>query len=330
MKEWKKKIGRIFFVVLFAGICSSCASGNGGRRAPEGQQLVCLSLQKEHGGEKGEMQNALEEAFSPERQEKENEEYFFEEAKRQGIEAELAKDLFGGLLEDEVFQKGAMGLTGLLLDDIDGNGQTDMLVMVQDAKETPFYGSGGLWFYMNEDEPYCFAEEDCSYYGWFDAFWADVDDDGNIEIVFSAQGTGCGGVGDSYKAVFKYRDHTLERMELPSDFEEDYDCGLSVELIQEVAVDSYCAYCPYLDDQIPFCGRNSFAPPDTPQLQGGNVRGYWDLRPVEYEGRTVLQASEYLHGEGGTVHCVGVAKFLITWEKDGTPRVMKWWIEEEK
>lgn len=44
--------------------------------------------------------------------------------------------------------------------------------------------------------------------------------------------------------------------------------------------------------------------------------------------KKVLQASEYLHGEGGIVHDVAIAQFLITWEKDGTPKVVKWWIEE--
>mgnify|MGYP002508885917 CR=1 FL=1 len=328
MKEWKKKIGRMLFVLLGGGLCISCAPAKGTQQAREGQQLVCLSWQGENADEKAQMPNAEAEAFSLERQRKENETYFFEEAKRQNVEADLAKACFERLLEEEIFKKGAMALTGLRMDDIDGNGKTDMLVMVQDARETPFYGSGSLWFYMNEDEPYCFSEEECSYYGWFDAFWADIDNDGQIEIVFWAQGTGCGGAGDSYKAVFKYRNHKVERMELPSDFEEDYDCGLQVELIQETAVNSYCAYCPYLDDQISFCGENSFVPPDTPQLVGGNVRGYCDLRPAEYEGKTVLQASEYLHGEGGTVHYVGSAQFLITWEEDGTPTVVKWWIEE--
>lgn len=43
---------------------------------------------------------------------------------------------------------------------------------------------------------------------------------------------------------------------------------------------------------------------------------------------TMMQASEYLYGEGGIVHNVATAQFLITWEEDGTPKVLKWWIEE--
>lgn len=249
---------------------------------------------------------------------------------RQKIDRQDGEKCLQILLDDDVFQGGEKKLTGLRIDDIDRNGRIDMLAMVLDAEETPFYGSGSLWFYMNEDEPYCFEEEDCSYYGWFDAFWADVDNDENIEIVFSAQGTGCGAVGDSYKAVFKYKDHDIERLVLPSDFEEDYDQGLWVDLIQEPEPDSYSAYCPYFDEQIYFHSENieGWDPPGESRITGGNVRGFYDLCVAEYEGKRVLQASEYLHGEGGIVHGVADAKFLITWEEDGTPKVIKWWIEK--
>lgn len=271
-----------------------------------------------------------EEEFSPEKQEMKNRENFFEVVDAQGIDHNLSENLFQRLSEDEIFQNGAMKMTGLVIDDIDGNGQTDMLVMVLDAKEPAYYGSGGLWFYMNEDEPYCFDDEECSFYGWYDAFWVDIDNDENVEIIFSAQGTGCGAVGDSYKAVFKYKDHSIEKMALPSDLEESYDQGLRVELIQEPEVDKYSAYCPYFGERIFFQGEN-FTEGDIPYeacIAGGNVRGYYNLCEAEYDGKKVLQASEYLHGEGGIVHDVATAQFLITWEKDGAPKVVKWWIEE--
>lgn len=231
--------------------------------------------------------------FSPERQLKENKDFFWEEADRQKTGWQEGEKCLQILLDDDVFQGGRKKLTGLRIDDIDGNGQVDMLAMVLDAEETPFYGSGGLWFYMNEDEPYCFEEEDCSFYGWFDAFWADVDNDENIEIVFSAQGTGCGAVGDSYKAVFKYEDHAIVRIALPSDLPEDYDQGIRVEVIQEPEVDSYSAYCPYFDEQIFFHGENSMREDTLYEARsvGGNVRGVYDLRVAEYEGRK--QADHY-------------------------------------
>ena len=44
--------------------------------------------------------------------------------------------------------------------------------------------------------------------------------------------------------------------------------------------------------------------------------------------RDALVVSEYLCGEGGNVHCVGIARFLLLWEQDGSGRIEKWWIEE--
>lgn len=312
------KAGKILLLLLCMMLCTACASGQEEQRTREEQETQDLLPDgegdaKDHVPETGERKPEEEEPdievpdiqeaeFSSERQMQENEALFLEKAEAQKVETELAEELLGRLLTDGIFQDGDMALTGLRIDDIDGNGQVDMLVMVLEAKELPAYGAGGLWFYMNEDEPYCFEEEACSFCGWFDAFWADVDNDENIEIVFSAEGTGCGAVGDFYKAVFKYKGHVIERMELPSDLEEDYDCGLRVELVQE--------------------------PPDSLQIAGGNARGFYNLCAAEYEGKRVLQASEYLYGEGGIVHNVATAQFLITWEKDGTPKVFKWWIEE--
>ena len=83
-----------------------------------------------------------------------------------------------------------MALTGLRLDDIDGNGQMDMLVMVLDAKEEPFYGSGALWLYMNEDEPYCFRDEEYPFHFGFYLIPGDFDNDGNTEIAFESPGSG--------------------------------------------------------------------------------------------------------------------------------------------
>lgn len=337
MEKQMRKAGSIFLILLCMGLNFGCAPGSREENlqaeiqspSPEAEQEAVKENQVPEENEQ-EVDEQQEEEFSPERQLKENEDIFWEKVDRQKIDRQDGEKCLQILLDDDVFQSGEKKLTGLKINDIDRNGQVDMLAMVLDAEETPFYGSGGLWFYMNEDEPYCFEEEDCSFYGWFDTFWADVDNDENIEIVFSAQGTGCGAVGDSYKAVFKYKDHAIVRMALPSDFGEDYDQGLGVDLIQEPETDSYSAYCPYFDERIYFHSENieGWEPPSEARSVGGNIRGFYDLCVAEYEGQKVLQASEYLNGEGGIVHGVADAKFLITWEEDGTPQVIKWWIEK--
>ncbi|MCM1048346.1 MAG: hypothetical protein NC433_07970 [Clostridiales bacterium] len=255
-----------------------------------------------------------------------NRNLFYEKAESQNIDFTNADTYFQTLIDDNIFQDGSMALTGLIIEDMDGNGQEDMLITVANAEEIQWYGSGCLWIYMNDDEPYCFAEEDCSYHGYFNAFSADIDNDENTEIVFSAQGSGCGAVGDSYKAIFKYKDHHIERMELPSTLNVDYDRGLTVTVSQTSDENSYYAYCPYFDEMISFNALNSMEPSNSIHTVGGNVRGFFDLKCVEYEGKNALQASEYLNGEGGIVHCVATAQFLIVWDENGEPSVAKWWI----
>lgn len=261
-----------------------------------------------------------------------NKSLFYESANTQGIDSEETDAYFRTVMEDNIFEDGAMELTGLIIDDIDKNGQNDMLVMVLDAAEKPFYGSGCLWIYMNNDKPYRFDKEYYSYYGLsFDAFGADIDNDENIEIVSGTQGCGCGAVGDSYKAIFKYKNNGsggyIEEMELPSDLDEYYDSGLNIIVSQHPEKDCYSAYCPYTDEAIAFQSSNELEPPYSTHIVGGNVRGFFNLKCVEYEGRNALQASEYLNGENGIAHCVAVAQFLIVWDDNGMPNIAKWWIE---
>ena len=91
----------------------------------------------------------------------------------------------------------------------------------------------------------------------------------------------------------------------------------------------YAGGCAYLDEQISFSAQNTegWDLSAAAETVGGNARGYYNLRAAEYEGKNALLASEYLHGEGGTADCVGTAQFLITWREDGTPEVVKWWID---
>lgn len=257
-----------------------------------------------------------------------NELLFFEKAQKQGIARKEAEKYWEVLLADNIFQDGVMELTGLVIGDMDGNSQIDMLVMIVDHETKPFYGSGCVWIYMNEDAPYCFDEEACSYYGNFECFAEDIDNDGNVEIVLSAQGTGNGGTGDFYKVIWKYKGHGIERMELISDLGEDYpDQGISVIINQEPEENRYSAYCSYFQETIYFDAENVSAPGESVQAVGSNVRGFCALRPVKYQGKNALQALEYLHGEGGIVHGVAVARFIILWDENGKSYVDTWWIE---
>ena len=191
-KRWKKGAWIFLFLLGMTVVCS-CSSGQDitdieGMREQELVQDSGLEESREEQRPAAETAETdlLEagEVFSPEEQSAKNKSLFFEEAKRQKTGIKPAEELYERLFSDQIFQNGYMALTGLRIDDIDGNGQLDMLVMVMDAEKKAFYGSGCLWIYMNGDEPYCFKEEDCSFYGWFDVFWEDINNDENVEIVF--------------------------------------------------------------------------------------------------------------------------------------------------
>lgn len=254
-----------------------------------------------------------------------NEKFFYEHTDAQDIERREADEYWDMLLADNVFKDDTMALTGLFIDDMDDNGVNDLLVMIIDYENIAIHGSGCVWFYMNEDEPYCFDTETASYYGDFDFFAKDIDNDDNVELVLSTYGWGTG-FPDTYKAVFKYKDHDLKRMELPSDYDRDDEWGIRIKVNQEADKNQYSAYCAYFNEEIFFEAENC-DPGKALSACYGNVRGFTNLKPIEYQGKNALQASEYLAGEGGWSHLVATAEFIIQWDENGHSYVDSWWIE---
>lgn len=248
-----------------------------------------------------------------------------------GLSHEEAQNWFDIITEDDIFDGGVREISDLIFDDIDNNGKTDMVIMVE-----YLYGRGALYFYMNEEEPYCFTDEDFCFYFPVNICYADLNGDGNVEIAFSLQGTGVGAVGDWHKAVFSYTGSTMERLEIPSDLDKDNDDGIKIDVIMETEPDTYTAYCPYFDESITFHASNIYEGDkqkeylaQAPINVGGNIRGYFALQIVTWEGRNALQVSEYLSGEGGTGHFVGWADFILVWDEQGNGNVADWWVEGE-
>lgn len=254
-----------------------------------------------------------------------NKEKFYEMTETLQLDRAERERFYERLCEDNVFRDETGKLTALRIEDLDENGQKDMIAMVQEG-EFFLYGEGCIYFYMNADEAYCFRDDDYPFFFDLNVVTGDFDDDGNIEIVFESHGTGCGAAGDWYPRILKYNGHTMEKMDFPSETYEDDDREIYIEITQELQANTYSAYCPYLDETIGFEAENIFEPNRT-RVVGGNVGGFFNICSTEYEGRDALVVSEYLSGEGGNVHCVGLAKLLILWEKDGSGRIEKWWID---
>lgn len=256
-----------------------------------------------------------------------NAETFAHLAQEAGLEAGEQEAYFQRLCQEDIFAGGDMELVDFILEDLDGNGQEDMVAMVQNPGTLFEYGTGCLYFYMNEDAPYCFQDEEFPFFFRVDLSSGDLDGDGNVEIVFGAQGTGNGGAGDWHYRLLKYKDHAMEQMELPSDSYETQEREIGIQVIQETKKDTYRAYCPTLDESVTFTSENRMKPEREAMQVGGNCRGFYQVECVEYEGGGALQAAEYLFGEGGIVHGVGAAWFLFTWDQEGEWRIVKWWVE---
>ncbi len=255
----------------------------------------------------------------------ENEEIFVHLAQEAGLEPGEWESCFQRLCQDDIFAGGDLELVDFILEDLDENGQEDMVVMVQNPDALFVYGTGCVYFYMNEDAPYCFLDEEFPFFFQVDLSSGDLDGDGNVEIVFGAQGTGNGGAGDWHYRLLTYKDHTMEWMELPSDSYETEERGIRIQVIQETKKDTYSAYCPVLEETLTFTSQNAKKPEKQAMEVGGNCRGFYQVECVEYEGRYALKAAEYLFGEGGIVHGVGAAWFVFVW--DGEWRIAKWWVE---
>lgn len=236
----------------------------------------------------------------------------------------LAKLEEHGLLQDDVFV-----LTGWHVGDFDGNGQKDVIAVVSGQEDYWGYGKGAIYVCMNEDQPYCYENENCCFGGWSELATGDIDNDGYAEIMLLEHGTGVGGPGDTTKIVLKYGDDGIREMELPSDFESDIDRGIRIETTMENEPDTYSAYCPMLDEIITFEAENSMPDylKDALMAAGGQCRGYYDLQCVTWQGANALQATEYLYGEGGIVHYIGSAVFIITWDGEGNAEIVDWWVE---
>ena len=147
MKKRIQKIKYIWLTVFCAGVSFGCAAdpaagtSAGLTESSTVEDTAQQTVQETEEESATQAAETAEEAFF-EQQMQENVERFYEEAQEQGIEWEEAAKYVQTLTEDNLFQDGAMALTGLRLDDIDGNGQMDMLVMVMDAQEEPFYEIG--------------------------------------------------------------------------------------------------------------------------------------------------------------------------------------------
>ncbi len=278
----------------------------------------------------------------------EQEKEFLAEGRKRGIARAELKDAYRRLLADDLWNgvvwrwEGASEdsprqISDWVIGDLDGNGQTDMVVM---AGEGSLFVPGEIWLYFNEEPPYILKDETAYYEDYFcfgSSFWeepfmVDLDNDGNLELLFAVGNGGNGGPGGRNNCLFRrVGNEWVECLEeLPNDYGErgGADTGLWV-YVKCIGVNRYEAYCPYLDERIEFDGRNSreIGENEYGRNGGANVRGFFDFECVTYQGKNALHCREYLSGEGGNAHGVGEAVFILVWDDNGVCRVADWRVD---
>ncbi len=278
----------------------------------------------------------------------EQEKAFLEEGEKRGIErAELqhfyrkmlADDLWNGVVWrwDGASEDSHRQISDWVIDDLDGNGQADMVVM---AGEGRLFVPGEIWLYLNGEPAYILKDETAFYEEHFcfgSSFWeepvmADLDNDGRLELLFAVGNGGNGGPGGRDNCLFRrVGDEWVECLgELPNDGGElrGDETELHVSVVC-IGLDRYEAYCPYLDERIEFDGWNirEIGEKEYGHTVGANVRGFFGFERVTYQGKNALKCREYLSGEGGNAHGVGEAVFILAWDADGECGVADWWVE---
>lgn len=288
--------------------------------------------------------NASQADYAAKGETREQEKEFLAKGRERGIADAELKSFYRRLLADDLWESAEFWefnrqINDWVIDDLDGNGQPDMAVM---AGEGRVLVPGEIRLYLNGEPAYILKDETAYYednfcFGssfWEEPFMKDMDNDGSLELLFAVGNGGNGGPGGRDTCLFRHvGDKWVESLEeLPNDYGKrgEAEAGLWVQ-VTCIGADRYEAYCPYLDERIEFDGKNSreIGADEFGHRGGGNVRGFYDFKGVTYKGKNALQCREYLCGEGGNVHCVGNAVFLLVWDADGVCRVADWWVEGE-
>ena len=262
-----------------------------------------------------------------------------------GISAEESEDWYEKLTTDIPYAEGSYDLRGVHYEDLDQNGTLDRVILLtlqNGAITTEDYPKAYLGFYMNNDAGYVKELNDGNYYmAYRQVLSGDVDNDGNTEIICSLDTGGNGGNGSVAKYIFKYKDNNIVPMDFPrgdlEGFEDVIDEGYVVNVLFGKGDNKYKAVCDGLGKTIEFNADNALDSEGNLIAQnmrenyeaGGNTRGFTLFEIVEKNGREYLMAKEYLHGEAGLAHQLGWATFLLDWDKEGTPSVLEFGVEEQ-
>ena len=252
-----------------------------------------------------------------------NREIFYERGKKNGLPDAEIDEYYNKLLQDNVFMDGTLQLNSYIISDVDHNGQKDMIIMA--AEDAGISASGCLYIYFNEAAAYCYQGEICCGVGFWNWSAGDIDNDENTELMIEVSNGGNGGSGGREVVILKYRNGTFEEMVLPEEFGEKYYWELYVSADINYEESTYKAYCDLLGEisyeQFPVLND------ERSRVSAMTLRGFYNYRCVEYQGKNALQCSEYMYGDMGNADGVASAEFILMWDEEGNCSVAEWWLE---
>lgn len=252
------------------------------------------------------------------------------------ISEEELQVLYQDIKDSKILKGENRQLTGVVLNDYDQNGQTDMIVSVVYDEKGGDYTGGCICIFMNSkrhyylhDQFWCYKSGDI-----FGDFGADIDHDGNTEVVFCVGGA----ENECVKFVVKLMHNEIERMKLPDDIQikrghgyvikHDYGQDIWVEngLEREVYRVYYSHHC---DEEVALKIEGQEVPEEliTSNYYGYSINGYYKLALTEYQGEELLAGYEYIY-LGDTI--VGSAVFVLDWDENGEAYVKGWYVEDNK
>lgn len=264
---------------------------------------------------------------------------------KQGMPGAEVESYYRRMLTDDLWNSATWRKLGdWVIADLDENGRKDMMVtVVEGGADCP----GEAWLYLNE-EPVCVLKGEDVHYGEdyrFSSFsvyplMADLDNDGNLELLFGA-------ISDGWNSDISLYRHVGEgwaecRTELPLNSDSGMDeAGIRV-IVSRADPDTadsdsnvYEAYCPLLEERKEFTAERwsqYYGNTDTGEQKFGSNAWVYGFACVDYRGKNALQFKEKLKWNDIYVYggVIGDAVFILTWDEDGICRVSDWWVERER
>lgn len=264
---------------------------------------------------------------------------------KQGMPGAEVESYYRRMLTDDLWNSATWRKLGdWVIADLDENGRKDMMVtVVEGGADCP----GEAWLYLNE-EPVCVLKGEDAHHGEdyrFSSFSvspliADLDNDGNLELLFGAMSDGWNSDISLYRHVGEGWEECRKELPLNSDSGMD-EAGIRVIVSRadhdtaDIDTNVYEAYCPLLEERKEFTAERwsqYYGNTDTGEQKFGSNAWVYGFACVDYRGKNALQFKEKLKWNDIYVYggVIGDAVFILTWDENGICRVSDWWVERER